>query len=431
MTPGRLAGWLDWRRGRSPVDLDEFETLATSLLSGQGEASGVALATRLLDAYASLPTPARSAFFDLLLRRFGPDLEALKAALAGVKKKPDADAMTRLHAAAEPRRQELIRRMNLAPSGTQQLVRMRENLLAIMREQPSLAPVEADFKHLLSSWFNRGFLLLQRIDWSTPAHVLERIIRYEAVHAIKSWDDLRLRLEPPDRRCFAFFHPALSGEPLIFVEVALTETVPAAIGPLLDGERAALPLKRASTAVFYSISNCQAGLRGISFGNFLIKQVAEDLKRELPALGTFVTLSPLPGFGRWLATARRDEGGALSAADRTRLGELDDASWPQQPSKPLRDALSRAAIRFLFDAKDDAGKPLDPVARFHLGNGARLERLNWLADTSANGLAQGAGFMVNYLYDLDAVERNHEAFANHGDIVASAALRRLHRNLAG
>ncbi len=430
MTRGRIAGWLDWRRGKGPTDLAGFESLATSLLSGRGEASGVALATRLLDAYASLPMPARAAFFDLLLKRFGPDLEALKAALAGVKKEADAEAMTRLHAAAEPRRQELIRRMNLAPSGTQQLVRMRENLLAIMKEQPSLAPVEADFRHLLSSWFNRGFLVLQRIDWSTPAHVLEKIIRYEAVHAIKSWDDLRLRLEPTDRRCFAFFHPALSGEPLIFVEVALTESVPAAIGPLLEGQRAALPMKRANTAVFYSISNCQAGLRGISFGNFLIKQVAEDLKRELPALSTFVTLSPLPGFGRWLAATRRNEAGPLSAADRSRLDELDDARWAQQPSKALRDALSRAAIRFLFDAKDDAGKPLDPVARFHLGNGARLERLNWLADTSANGLAQGAGFMVNYLYDLDAVERNHEAFANDGTIVASATLRRLHRNLA-
>jgi malonyl-CoA decarboxylase len=431
MTRARLAGWLRWRHGKRPTDLADFESLAQSLLSGKGEASGVALASRLLDAYATLPDAARGSFFELLLERFGPDLEMLKRALAGFERRPDAQAVTRLHAAAEPRRQELIRRMNLAPAGTRQLVRMREDLLVAMKEQRSLAPVDADFKHLFSSWFNRGFLVLQRIDWSTPAHVLERIIRYEAVHAITSWDDLRLRLEPPDRRCFAFFHPALSGEPLIFVEVALTQEVPSAIGPLLQGNRAPVSPKRATTAVFYSISNCQAGLRGVSFGNFLIKQVVDDLKRELSTLNTFVTLSPLPGFVQWLTAARRDEAGVLCASDSARLRDLEDEGWHQRAQKSLRDALSRAAVRFLFEAKDDAGKPLDPVARFHLGNGARLERLNWLGDVSATGLAQGAGFMVNYLYDLDAIERNHEAFANLGEIAASAALRRLHRNNVG
>ena len=239
-----------------------------------------------------------------------------------------------------------------------------------------------------------------------------------------------MRLEPPDRRCFAFFHPALSGEPLIFVEVALTNDVPSSIAPLLGSSRTPVTPDRATTAVFYSISNCQPGLRGISFGNFLIKQVAEDLKRELPALNTFVTLSPLPGFCRWLSTIRGESGGsAVETALASALAEIDRPNWHRAASRALRDALSRAAVRYLFDAKDAAGKPLDSVARFHLGNGARLERLNWMGDAGEKGLAQGAGFMVNYLYDLAAVERNHEAFANHGEIVASTDVHRLRRTL--
>jgi malonyl-CoA decarboxylase len=430
MPQSRLVEWLRWPR-RRPTDRAEFESLALSLLGGKGEASGVALATRLLEAYASLGEPGRADFFDLLLTRFGPDFEALKRAVAEFERRPDARSTARLHAAAEPRRQELIRRMNLAPGGTHQLVRMREDLLAALKTHPELAAVDADFRHLFASWFNRGFLVLRRIDWSTPAHVLEKIIQYEAVHAITSWESLRLRLEPADRRCFGFFHPALDSEPLIFVEVALTQEVPSAIGPLLQADRAPVPPKRASTAVFYSISNCQAGLRGVSFGNFLIKQVADDLKRELPSLDTFVTLSPVPGFCRWLHAARRDDGAPISAGDRVQLRQLDEPGWHLQPDRPLREALHRAALRYLFDAKDEAGKPLDPVARFHLGNGARLERLDWLGDVSVNGLAQSAGFMVNYLYDLDAVERNHEAYANLGEIVTSTALKRAYKSATG
>ena len=426
MSQSRLVEWLRWPR-RRPADRAEFESLAISLLSGKGEASGVALATRLLEAYAQLDERGRGEFFDLQLTRFGPDLDALRRAVGDFERKPDPRATGRLHDAAEPRRQELIRRMNLAPGGTLQLVRMREQLLAALKAHPELAAVDSDFRHLFASWFNRGFLVLQRIDWATPAHVLEKIIQYEAVHAITSWDSLRLRVEPADRRCFAFFHPALDSEPLIFVEVALTQEVPAAIAPLLKADRAPVPPKRATTAVFYSISNCQGGLRGVSFGNFLIKQVAEDLKRELPSLDTFVTLSPVPGFHRWLGSARRDDNAPMSAGDRVQLRQLDEPGWHVHPDKALREALHRVALRYLFDAKDAAGKPLDPVARFHLGNGARLERLDWLGDVSVNGLAQSAGFMVNYLYDLDAVERNHEAYANQNEIVASAALRRAHR----
>ncbi len=425
-TQGFLTGLTRWW-GSKRVTAD-FEAMASVLLSGKGEASGVALASHLLAAYRALPRSEQRRFFELLASRFGPDLPIVQRAVADFVQTPDATAAARLHVLAEPRRQELIRRMNLAPRGTSQLVAMRDDLLTAMEDDPSLVAVDADFRHLFGSWFNRGFLTLQRIDWSTPAHILEKIIHYEAVHAITSWDDLRLRLEPPDRRCFAFFHPALTGEPLIFVEVALTTSLPASIAPLLSSGRVPVSPGRATTAVFYSISNCQRGLRGISFGNFLIKQVAEDLKRELPSLNTFVTLSPLPGFCRWLS-AQPGLDSSAEAGLPFALAETRQANWHNTASKALRDELSRAAVRYLFEAKDEIGKPIDPVARFHLGNGARLERLNWMGDTSDKGLSQGAGFMVNYLYDLDAVERNHEAFANHDEIVASPEMQRLERTL--
>ena len=427
--PGFLSGLTRWWGSRRVIATADFESMASVLLSGKGEASGVALASHLLAAYRALPRADQRRFFALLATRFGPDLEVVQRAVAEFVQRPDSAAAARLHALAEPRRQELIRRMNLAPGGTSQLVAMREDLLQALQEDGSLAAVEADFRHLFASWFNRGFLTLQRIDWSTPAHILEKIIHYEAVHAITSWDDLRLRLEPADRRCFAFFHPALVGEPLIFVEVALTTEVPAAIAPLLGSGRVPVAPERATTAVFYSISNTQRGLRGISFGNFLIKQVAEDLKRELPSLTTFVTLSPLPGFCRWLAAQGAENGAAVDATIAPLLDSLRRPDWHDAASKGLRDALSRAALRYLLDAKDAAGKPIDSVARFHLGNGARLERLHWMADASEKSLAQGAGFMVNYLYDLGAVERNHEAFANDGEIVVSPEIQRLERAL--
>src|SRR6185369_14738113 len=347
---GFLTGWTRWWGGKRVTTTADFEAMARDLLSGKGEASGVALASSLLAAYRALPRAEHHPFFALLATRFGPDLQTVQRAVADFLQTPDSIAATRLHLLAEPRRQELIRRMNLAPRGTSQLVAMREDLLTAIVEDPSLAAVDADFRHLFASWFNRGFLALQRIDWSTPAHILEKIIHYEAVHAITSWDDLRLRLEPPDRRCFAFFHPALVGEPLIFVEVALTTGVPTAIAPLLSSARLPVSPERATTAVFYSISNCQRGLRGISFGNFLIKQVAEDLKRELPSLNTFVTLSPLPGFRRWLSTQPNDNDGSADAGLRGAVERIDLPDWHRAAPKALRETLSRAAVRYLFDA---------------------------------------------------------------------------------
>ncbi|OYY07898.1 MAG: MCD, Malonyl-CoA decarboxylase MCD, partial [Rhizobiales bacterium 35-68-8] len=295
------------------------------LLSGRGEASGVALATDILERYGRMKTGERIAFFESLLETFGPQTERLEAAIAAYGQAPSDRTLNELHAASEPRRQELFRRFNLAPGATLRLVRMREDLMDAMVRRPEFAPVDRDFGHLFSSWFNRGFLVLRRIDWSTPANVLEKIIRYEAVHAIEDWDDLRARVDSPDRRCYAFFHPALVDEPLIFVEVALTRDVPGAIAPILDQTRSTIDPGTASTAVFYSISNCQRGLGGVSFGHFLIKQVAEEISREIPALSTFVTLSPVPGFRAFLDAQRKAEPNPLlTPADTKALALLDE-----------------------------------------------------------------------------------------------------------
>jgi malonyl-CoA decarboxylase len=397
-------------------------TLCEALLSGRGEASGVALAETLLARWSRLDEAGQKAFLGLLNERFGPDRAKLDAAIEAYQAQSDAAALNAVHYASEPRRMELLRRLNGAPGGTLALVRMREALLRHQTSDATLGALDADFVHLFSSWFNRGFLVLRRIDWTTQANILQKIIAYEAVHEIGDWDDLRRRIEPPDRRCFAFFHPRLIDEPLIFVEVALTDAVPAAIAPLLASARKTLAPERATTAVFYSISNCQEGLRGISFGHFLIKQVVEDLRRECPKIGAFVTLSPAPGFAKWL----RREAEALDEASRQRLASPD---WHDDPAarEALRAPLLAAAARYFLFAKNAAGRPADPVARFHLGNGARLERLNFLGDVSAKGLAESYGLMVNYLYKLDEIEDNHEAYAETGEVAASSDIKKFLR----
>jgi len=304
---------------------------------------------------------------------------------------------------------------------------MREELLAHLPARPDLQAVDADFRHLFSSWFNRGFLVLRPIDWTTPANILEKIIRYEAVHAIKHWNDLRNRLQPPDRRCFAFFHPQLVDEPLIFVEVALTTETPASIAPLLHTKRTPIAAHDATTAVFYSISNTQKGLAGVSFGNFLIKQVVDDLKRELPNLNTFVTLSPVPDFANWLSRERKAAAStALTSEAKQALKLLDEPGWHTDPitTETVRKALLPAAAYYFLKAKSAKGRPIDSVARFHLGNGARLERLNFLGDASSKGLQQAHGLMVNYCYDFDDIEKNHEAFAEKREVVASSSVRK-------
>lgn len=419
------------RRVEASARSESLVELCEDLLSSRGEASGVARAREILGRYGELTTGPRIAFFEALSERFGPDPARMQAAIAAWREKPSDATAAELHAASEPRRQELFRRLNLAPGGTVALVRMREQLIDVLDHRDDLTAVDDDFAHLFSSWFNRGFLVLRRIDWSTPAIVLDKIIRYEAVHEISDWEDLRRRIDPPDRRCYAFFHPALVDDPLIFVEVALTRDIPDAIAPILSPDREVMEPEKMRTAVFYSISNCQRGLAGVSFGNFLIKQVVEEICREMPKLSTFVTLSPVTNFTAWLARERAQENSAaLSEADKVLFAALDDPNWwrDEETAARLQDPLMRAAAWYFLRARGERGLPVDAVARFHLGNGARLERINWLADTSDKAIAQAHGLMVNYQYDLDDIETNHEAYAETRNVVASSAVQRLLRS---
>jgi malonyl-CoA decarboxylase len=415
------------RRGGSSGtkrDASELIQLCDALLSGRGEASGTAIAREVLDRYHDLDEAGRLSFFEALTRQYGPDREKLAHAIETWRAQPNDDDASDLHFASEPRRQELIRRLNRAPGGTGELVAMRADLLSMMKGHQDLAALDRDVVHLLASWFNRGFLVLRRIDWSTPANILEKIIRYEAVHEISDWDDLRRRIDPADRRCYAFFHPTLVDEPLIFVEVALTEKIPEAIAPLLAVDRRPVPVDRARTAAFYSISNTQRGLGGISFGSFLIKQVVEELQRELPKLENFVTLSPVPGFMQWLKQAADIP---LSDEDRAVLGHLDRPDWAENTelALQLRSVLEPLAAYYFLKARTPKGRLIDSVARFHLGNGARLERIDWLGDLSSKGLRESAGIMVNYLYRLDDIEKNHEAYADRYEVAASNAVKKL------
>ncbi len=418
------------RRGIAEQRSANLAQLCEDLLSGRGEASGVALAREILSRYGELKIGPRIAFFEALARRFGPDRARLSAAATAWQSSPSDVTAADLHRASEPRRLELFRRLNLAPGGTAALVRMREQLIDAMDHRDDLAVIDDDFLHLFSSWFNRGFLVLRSIDWSTPASLLEKIIRYEAVHAIRDWNDLRARIDSPDRRCYAFFHPALVDEPLIFVEVALTRGIPAAIDPILSAKRERVEPERATTAVFYSISNCQRGLAGVSFGHFLIKQVVEEVCRQIPRLATFVTLSPAPNFAEWLKRERATEASvAIGEEDRAALATLDVPDWwrDEAIAETVREPLLRAAAFYYLRARTPRGVPRDSVARFHLGNGARLERLNFMGDASERALRQSHGLMVNYLYDLEDIERNHEAYAQQHAIVAASAITRLVR----
>jgi malonyl-CoA decarboxylase len=405
-------GWRD-----QPID-----ALCESLLSQRGEASGVSLADAVLTAFDGLTPEGKQDFFHVLAERFDIDGEALQAIAGEFVADPDTAHLKALREAAEPRRQELFRRLNMAPEGTLRLVRMRADLLGLLRDDPDLKRVDLDLEHLFASWFNRGFLVLRPIDWQTPAHILEKIVAYEAVHAISDWNDLRRRLQPEDRRCFGFFHPAMPDEPLIFVEVALTRDVPESIQGVLSEERDIVAEGKATTAVFYSISNCQHGLKGVSFGNFLIKQVAADLQAELPQLKTFVTLSPIPGFRRWLEREAETDQTAQDAMDI-----LDVASETAMDALPreARARLMGLAADYFLNAKRKDDQPVDAVARFHLGNGAMLRQINWMADLSDKGIAQSAGMMVNYEYDLGSVEANHEAYAEQRTVKTTSRVRGL------
>jgi malonyl-CoA decarboxylase len=394
----------------------------------RGEANGPLLAQQIMRRIDALDEAQRARFYDRLASDFNPDPALVLDCARAYAETPGADQLIRLARVAEPPRQELFRRLNGAPGGTAAIVRLRRALLERMAKRPQLSVVEADLLHLLSSWFNPGFLEMRKVDWNSPAQLLEQIIRHEAVHEIDGWDDLRRRLQP-DRRCFAFFHPQLPDEPLIFVEVALLPEMAGAIAPLIDKRSSPLSAEQFKVAVFYSISNCQPGLRGVSLGNFLIKRVAEFLKRELPQLRTFCTLSPIPGLLTWLHKADESAlGDAAPALVQLRsacggdLAALGQAARLAGLDGQAHHALWRLAAHYLVHVSPQSQG--DPVARFHLDNGARLERLNAQANLSARGLKESAGLMVNYLYDLAKIELHHDRFA-HGKVAHSRAVSAL------
>ena len=417
-------GWLDKSRTVKPhASPVELVALCRALLSPQGEAQGRVLATQILKKYAGLDETDRLGFLAALADDFGPEKGTLDEAIRAYQLDPDSRTMGRLHTASQPRRQQLIDRLNLAPGGTQALVNMRSDLLRMGVRANRLEHLDADFASLFASWFNAGFLNLREITWSSPAAILRQLIRYEAVHKIADWDDLRRRLEPPDRRCFAYFHPAMTDEPLIFVEIALTTGVPSSIQSLLEKDRVPIPSHDASVATFYSISTCQDGLRGIPFGNFLIKRVVEQLRSELSHIRDFVTLSPSPKFATWL----RKQGTESHMADdagRDLLLALEADDWEEalRRSPRLHRRMRAAVAHYYLVAKGADGRVLDPVARFHLGNGARLERIVLLADMSEKGRHESFGVMVNYCYQAHRIIQNHAAYAASGAIVVSRSV---------
>jgi len=388
-------------RGAMADDDKPIELLCRDLLTSRGDVSGMSLAQLVLDRYADFNDDEKLALFMLLANEMDVSCGDAVSALQAYESAPTAANYAALTKKIEPARLQLIRRLNQTQDATTQLVAMRRDLLRLLDQHPDLAKLDIDFKNLFTTWFNRGFLVLRPITWGSPAHILEKIISYESVHAIQSWDDLRRRLQPDDRRCFAFFHPAMPDEPLIFVEVALTRGTPNSIQTILSETHRSLAAVDADTATFYSISNCQAGLAGISFGNSLIKTVVQHLLRDLPQIKTFVTLSPIPGLVKWL----------------NETNQFDVASDPQK--------LALLAAHYLLEAKHRNGQPRDAVARFHLNNGAFVEAVHADADISANGLAQSCGVMVNYRYDLMKISANHEAYANQQSVVASKAVKAL------
>jgi malonyl-CoA decarboxylase len=396
-------------------ETETIESLCRMMMDSDGEYSSLLLAERILNAYEKLDEAERLDFFNLLRVEYDVDVDDINTAARAYERDSSAENLLRLTAAAEPGRQELLRRINLVSGGTRRLVKMREHLLTAMRDNPELKKIDTDFHHLFNAWFNRGFLLMEPLDWTTPAHILEKIIAYEAVHEIESWSELRSRLEPADRYCYGFFHPSMEDEPLVFVEVALTDQIPRGIGEILRRDPATEAPENPSCAIFYSISNCHRGLAGVSFGNFLIKQVATSLKLRFPQLKTFSTISPAPGFRRWLELQAEERDDATSL-----LAEFD-----AEADESLQDDLEKFAAVYFLEQKNDRNQPLDPVARFHLKNGAILERINILGNPSHKGMDRSLGTMVNYVYDLSKVEDNHEEYVRNNRIIASSQVRKL------
>ena len=423
----------------------DMRFLCRHLLSERGEASQTALAQEIITSYRAMNGNDRTAFFQMLCDEFSPDDAAIRHAVSVYKRAPGPDTLNTLSAAVEAPRQELIRRINTAPGGTKTLVTLRGDLLESSSSGANFEALDSDLKHLFRSWFNRGFLRLERISWQTSAIVLEKLIRYESVHEINGWPDLRRRLEA-DRRCFAFFHPALADEPIIFVEVALATGLTGDLEPLLDVRAPVLAPENADTAIFYSINNCLLGLRNIPFGNFLIKQVVAELANEFPKITNYSTLSPMPQFSRALADSGNEHGFTPArltrlladyAQDLTRAAGKQDCAEalfhllgnPVAHREVLAAPLHRLALAYLSKAHRN-GKLYDPVATFHLSNGARLERINTFGNLRAYGLKASFGVTANYRYLPAELEENHERFVRDGQIRVSNGLFRENKIVA-
>ena len=376
-----------------------------SVMSTSGEVSSLVFAEHLLNLIENLDDSGLKKFLKDLLKNYDIDTKVLLKDVKNYSSNKNTENFERIRISSEPGWIELFRRLNSSSNGTYRLVKLRERIRSLNDED--LKTFDLRLLKLFKYWFNPSFLVLEKIDWETPANILEKIIEYEAVHEINSWDDLRARLAPVDRQCFAFFHPLIPNDPLIFVEVALTTGIPKSIQKIINLDRQEIEIEDANTAIFYSISNCHNGLLGISFGNFLIKQVASNLKRELPDLNQFTTFSPLPGFMKWME-------------------EYSPISFERCTDRNCsEDELTKNAIKYLTHSVRDDGMPNDPVSRFHIGNGASLERINLNADTSEKGMTQSYGVMANYLYDLDVVEENHEIFFKNKVVPVSSEIESL------
>jgi len=369
---------------------NDINKAVESVMSTSGEVSSMVYAEHLLNLIEKQDDKSLIKFLKTLLSNYDIDTKKLLKDVKVYSSEKNEQNLKKIRSSSEPKWIELFRRLNSTTNGTFRLVKLRERIRAL--KEPELKTFDSGLLNLFKYWFNPSFLVLEKIDWETPANILEKIIEYEAVHEINSWDDLRARLAPSDRQCFAFFHPLIPNDPLIFVEVALCLDIPKSIQEVIKIDREEIDVEDANTAIFYSISNCHNGLLGISFGNFLIKKVAKNLKRELPALDQFQTLSPLPSLMKWM------EEYAPITFERCSDKNCSD------------DELMKQSIRYLTESDRTDGMPNDPVARFHVGNGASLERINLHADPSEKGQLQSYGIMANYLYDLDVVEENHELF---------------------
>ena len=403
---------------KKSLNSENLISLCNQLVSKNGEATLFSLAKSILEDFDSLSEEQKKTFFTKLLKQFSVDRPSLKKALKDLDFS-DEGQLRKLHKLIEPKSQELFRRLNQAPNGTSSLLKMRESLLKCIKDSPELKSLDFDFSHLFNSWFNRGFLRLERIDWTTSANVLEKIMEYEAVHDISDWQDLQNRVAASDRRLYAFFHPALPDEPLIFIEVALMKEVPNSIMPILDLSVKPIDPHNANTAVFYSISNCQMALKGVSFGSFLIKQVVSEIQKEFKEIKQFVTLSPVPGLRKW--AHKRNSSHDIEFPDNI-AKDISDCCNKEEPNQL---ALMRLTYYYLTQIKNKNGDAINPVAHFHLGNGASIYKIHTHANNNQIAIDDSWGVMVNYLYDLDVVAKNHESYANQEPPAVSPKLTKL------